>query len=555
MRPTRQLQPPGFWPALGALGLGGVILALLFSPYDEPDAHVLFLDPRPAAEIVALIASLAFLALARVPFGRIARWLVAVVVFVALLLHLVDAAMPSLFGRNLELYWDLRHLPSIAGMLLESAGLWRTLAAFAVAALVAATMLAIVAGSIALLARGLQHRRVAAGAAFISLALLGATALVPDEPARPLALHATGSLGHHVATFYRAWQIATGRDNPYSAALAAPQLDQPDLARLAGRDVYLIFFESYGTVVLDRPDFAAALAPAFARFEASAARAGMTLLSQRILSPTYGGGSWLAHGTLASGVRVTDQFFYRLLTGGDRKTLPRYMQEAGYRTVDLLPGVRTPFASTRFWGFEKSLYAADMGYTGPEFGWFRIPDQVTLRRAAEFGASGDGRPLFLRAVLVSSHTPFAPVPPYVADWNDAGDYSSVSAAEWERVYAQPDWSHLERPYLDSVAYVLDTLGGWLEKLPRDALVVILGDHQPPAFVSGAKQPWTVPIHVLARDPQLLAPFKAMGYTPGAQPMQRAPWARMAEFMHDFFTAASRNPPVASGEAPPAGHAN
>ena len=64
---------------------------------------------------------------------------------------------------------------------------------------------------------------------------------------------------------------------------------------------------------------------------------------------------------------------------------------------------------------------------GPRFGWFDIPDQYTLRRFAAHELTPGHAPLFAQIVLVSSHTPFAPVPPYLADWSDAGAYKTVAA--------------------------------------------------------------------------------------------------------------------------------
>jgi hypothetical protein len=528
--------PVGTGAALLALAL--LALSLLFAGYDEPDAHHLVLDPRPAALAVGLAGALALLALAGVRLGRAARAFLALAVLVAALVALVDAVSPGLLGRRVELYWDLRHLPSLAGLLVDSAGTWRAAALLAAGAALLAALWGAVMAALAALVHALADRRLAFATAAASAALLGSLLLPADETTRPVATHAAAAIGHHATTLYRAWQIATGRDNPYSAALAAPPPAVPDFQRLTGRDVYLVFVESYGTVVLDRPDFAAALGPAFDRFEERVAHAGFALLSHRILSPTYGGGSWLAHGTVASGVELSDQFLYGLLLASGRKTLARYMEDVGYRTVAVMPGMKTPAPDDAFWGFERRLYAADLDYTGPEFGWFRIPDQVTLRRVAELAAARDGRPLFLEAVLVSSHTPFAPVPPYVADWADAGAYATVADETWRRVYAQPDWSHLERPYLESVAYDLDCLAGWLERLPGDALVILVGDHQPPAFVGGARQPWTVPIHLLSRDKALLQPFAALGYTAGVRPMQPPPSPRMADFLRDLLAATS-----------------
>jgi hypothetical protein len=65
-------------------------------------------------------------------------------------------------------------------------------------------------------------------------------------------------------------------------------------------------------------------------------------------------------------------------------------------------------------------------------------------------------------------------------------------------------------------------------------VVILGDHQPPGFISGEKQPWTVPIHVLSRDADLLQPFAALGYAEGPLPPRGGEVKGMESFLGDFL---------------------
>jgi hypothetical protein len=76
------------------------------------------------------------------------------------------------------------------------------------------------------------------------------------------------------------------------------------------------------------------------------------------------------------------------------------------------------------------------------------------------------------------------------------------------------------------------------RIAKGALVIMLGDEQPPAFISGEKQPWTVPIYALSKDPDLLAPFIALGYRPGAAPEQTARWRGTESFMPDFLDAFS-----------------
>jgi hypothetical protein len=121
---------------------------------------------------------------------------------------------------------------------------------------------------------------------------------------------------------------------------------------------------------------------------------------------------------------------------------------------------------------------------------------------------------------VSSHIPFSRVPPYLADWEDAGAFATVSPAAWEEIYRQPDWTALAPGYLKSLQYDFAVLGDWLTRyVPGEALIILLGDHQPPAVVGGELQQWTVPIHVLSRDPSCRA-FTERGYVPDV-PTQRA----------------------------------
>jgi len=85
-----------------------------------------------------------------------------------------------------------------------------------------------------------------------------------------------------------------------------------------------------------------------------------------------------------------------------------------------------------------------------------------------------------------------------------------------------------------------------EKLARreEGLVILIGDHQPPAIVGGQSQPpWTVPIHVLSRDPELVAPFLADGYVSGLDPTQAPPHLGMETFLGRFLAAFNRPGPT------------
>jgi hypothetical protein len=545
MTPVRQ-QLPRFRRATDRLptaGLGVVLLFLLFLPARDPVTHSLSVEWRPSAELAFLLFVAAIIAVARpqIVEARPAARFLAILVGVAALLNLVHAATPTLLGRDLNLYWDLQHLPSLVGLAGGAAGFWPVAGAVAV-----------FAGVMALLTSGayriwrevlptLTERRIGLTVAVVLGVALDVTAFMPAGE-RPLATGFGLDIIRQTVALTQGWHPAAGGGGPYAAALAAPSPPRSDLAGLKGRDVYLVYVESYGTTVFDTPEFLAELGQPLTQFEAALREGGYTIASSRLVSPTFGGGSWLAHATLASGVRLDDPVLYTLLMDSGRALLPAYFKNAGWRTIDIMPGIKTPSTNARAWGFDREVYASELDYHGPSFGWFEIPDQFTLDRVAKIrSALGSGPPVFTQVVLVSSHIPFSPVPPYLADWDDSGTFSSVPATAMEEIYRQPDWSRLAPEYLRSLRYDFSALGGWLtQHLHGDGLVILLGDHQPPAVIGGQPEPpWTVPIHVLSRDPDLVAPFLAEGFVSGLFPPQAPPHPGMETFLARFLTAFDR----------------
>jgi hypothetical protein len=70
------------------------------------------------------------------------------------------------------------------------------------------------------------------------------------------------------------------------------------------------------------------------------------------------------------------------------------------------------------------------------------------------------------------------------------------------------------------------LGGFLRRrADRDFVMILIGDHQPPAVVSGTGAPWDVPVHVIASRPTVLESLRAHGFRSGLTP-ERPTLARM-----------------------------
>jgi hypothetical protein len=520
-----------------------VLLVALFLPARDPVTHSFAAEWRPSGELAGVLFLIAMVALAspRLVARRGFAFVLAVLVVAAVLLNLADAATPSLLGRDLNLYWDLRHLPSLFGLARDSAGLWSV----SVAAALLVTAVSLVIAGIYLVWRRvlatLADRRIAIGAAVLLGVALDVTSFLPAEQ-RPLAIGLGTDIVRHAAAFERGWRMEAEAGVPLPAALASSGPPGSNLTGLKRRDVYLVYIESYGTTVFDTPEFRSALRGPLTEFESALRAAGYTMASNRLVSPTFGGGSWLAHATLASGVRMDDPVLYSQLSRSGRKMLPGYFKDAGWHAIEVMPGIKAPDPEARAWGFDRDVYAAELGYHGPSFGWFAIPDQFTLERAAEIReALGSEAPVFTQIVLVSSHIPFSPVPPYLADWRDAGAFATVPAGAWEEIFRPPDWTLLTPGYLKSLKYDFAVLGDWLANhLAGDALVILLGDHQPPAVVGGELQQWTVPIHVLSRDPDLVAPFIAAGYVAGLFPPPNPPPKGMETFLPGFLAAFDRS---------------
>ena len=535
--------------ALVGLLFGGAMIWFIFLPsFAGPRFGF---DFRPPVALPVALVFVGLIGLGRWRLGFVARWLLALLLLLVALLQFADGGVARILDRPLDLYFDLRHVPNLIGLYLDATG--RVSGSFVILGIALALLVvwALLASGLGAMAEAAWRPTMAAGAIVVGLIGL-MVAVLPLGVWEPVNRGAATSFGRQVALSWREFAVLHGFDHRYDAALAARQREPGQLPGLAGHDVYLVYIESYGTVGLDDPAYRQILAPAFAEFASTVTAADYQLVASRFLSPTYGGGSWLAHGTMASGVKL-DQLLSELVVNGNRKSLPRYLSAAGYRTVEVMPGIKDPYPEGVFWGFDAHYYAAELGYTGPEFGWFDVPDQYTLREFAARELKPGHAPLFAQIVLVSSHTPFAPVPPYLADWSDAGAFDTVPKADWPRIYAQPDWNDLDRPYLDSIAYDLKTLGHWLAGLDGAPLVIILGDHQPPDLTRGANGSWTVPVYALSRDAALLKPFIAQGFIAGDEPPATDHPAGMENFLGAFLDAYGPKSVPEPASAPPQIH--
>jgi hypothetical protein len=77
------------------------------------------------------------------------------------------------------------------------------------------------------------------------------------------------------------------------------------------------------------------------------------------------------------------------------------------------------------------------------------------------------------------------------------------------------------------------------------VMVVLGDHQPWAIVSGETPNHNVPISIIADDPAVLKRIAGWGWNPGLRPRPQAPVWPMSAFRDRFLTAFGPRPAASS----------
>jgi phosphatidylglycerophosphate synthase len=313
------------------------------------------------------------------------------------------------------------------------------------------------------------------------------------------------------------------------------------LTGLRGKDVLLVFVESYGRVAVQGSSFSAQVDAVLEQGNAQLRAAGFSSRSAFLTSPTFGGLSWLAHSTLQSGVRVDGQRRYDQLVENDRLTLTRAFKRAGWRAVGVMPANHRawPEGST-FYGYDTIYDRRNLGYRGPDFGLPPMPDQYTFLALQRRELAKRHRPpLFAEVDLISSHAPWTRIPRLIS-WDDVGDgsiFGRIPPEESTQAALFGDGKRARAAYGNSIEYSLRSLFSFVQHYgDKDLVLVVLGDHQPATVVTGEGATHDVPISVIAHDPKVMDQIAGWGWQHGMSPSPRAPVWPMDAFRDRFLTA-------------------
>ncbi|WP_395655957.1 CDP-alcohol phosphatidyltransferase family protein [Nocardioides sp.] len=490
----------------------------------------LVLPERPGDLLRLPVEAVLLLLLALLPWRRVRR--VAAVALGALLGALVvlqafDVGFRTVMDRPFDPVADWVYLGPGVGVLGDSIGVTAARAtAVAAVVVVLAVLVVVPLATVRVTGTAGRHRR---GAALLAgvLALAGLVQ-VGSTNAAVLAVDEVTQVRADLADRREfARQIAA---DPW-AGVPRDRL----LQRLHGTDVLIVFVESYGRVAVQDSSFSPGVDRVLDDGSRRLHRAGYAVRSGFLTSPTFGAASWLAHSTTQSGLWVDSQRRYDQLLGADRLTLTSAFSQAGWRTVfDVPADTRDWPEGEDFYGFDRIYDSRDVGYAGPQFGYALVPDQYTLSAFQRLELDpADRAPVMAEIDLVSSHHPWAPSPDPVP-WDQVGDGSVFATTG-----TQPDSSDVRTLYGQSVEYTMGTLVSWLETQPdRDLVLLVLGDHQPHSYVTGADPGHDVPVSVIATDPTVVQRFAGRQWEPGLRPSPDAPVWPMSAIRDRFLSAFS-----------------
>ncbi|MEM6800545.1 MAG: sulfatase-like hydrolase/transferase [Bacteroidota bacterium] len=285
-------------------------------------------------------------------------------------------------------------------------------------------------------------------------------------------------------------------------------------------NIIIASLESYGALIHELPElkdyFQAKLSEEYKLMEEK----GWKAMSSLSKAPRISGGSWLSHASFLYGIFINEFALYESLMNNpvfeNYQSLLHVLREKGYTNYYLNPLGGYDMSRIN-WDQIQRMFASDhiindevIGYTGQRTGSMgdSAPDQYAFRYAFEEIGKEAQEPYSLFFISNNSHYSWLSPERIEEDWK--------SLDNPEKSYKQTDVSstNLLAKYKTAINYQLDIFFQFLkEENPDDTILVLFGDHQPPAITTKTSS-FHAPIHIIAKDPKLLEGFTDYGFKEG-----------------------------------------
>jgi hypothetical protein len=468
-----------------------------------------------------------------------------------LIVKVFDLGFRTVFARPFDLLNDWYFLGPGIGVLGDSIGHRAAITVAVVAGVLAVGVLVLLPVCLLRVTSYAARHRAGTGRTVIALGIVWVLAAVLGLQVTPGVNVASTSASSLVYDEVQQVRFDLKDREVFARQLAVDRYAQVPgdrlLTALRGKDVLLVFVESYGRVAVEGTSYSPAIDQLLDEGTHQLRDAGFRSRSAWLQSPTFGAGSWLAHATMQAGVWVNSEQRYNQLFDHGRLTLTDTFRRAGWRTVFDDPSNTKDWPEGEdFYHYEQMYDERNVGYRGPSFGYANIPDQYTLQAFHDRELLPTDRPPVMAEIdLVSSHHPWAPLPRMVP-WDELGDGSIYNGMPEQGQTADEVLGSDEKvraAYGQSIEYSMTSLISYLQTYPdKNLVLVVLGDHQPHSYVTGSNPGHDVPISVIAQDPKVMRQISAWGWDAGLRPSHDAPVRTMNTFRDEFLSAYGSSPP-------------
>ncbi|MEM7031181.1 MAG: hypothetical protein AAF629_16580 [Chloroflexota bacterium] len=477
---------------------------------------------RLNSEMLFLVSLWVFVPWLRLtPMHHIYRWLCGLLYFIILIyaayegimltLYQVDPVFYSQFWlvadglevlvRNLELPWRLYFFGGIG---------------FITFVVVIGKLIGLVIGGVPVERLSIPSK---VGLALLTLVVMFSVAIYRSFLASPQMQISsfTYKLRHNIIASAEAYE----RVNAYDDGAAQDTYNYTAHKLLRTPNIYLIFIESYGSVLYKRPDYKEQYLALVPPLEAQLSANDWHVASTLSEAPTWGGGSWMAYTSLLFGLRVDTHAQYLSLVDqyqtADYPDLGQYLKSQGYtylRLSSLSDELKEDKQQVlrNFYGVDDWPTYSDLNFTGRHFGWGPAPpDQYALSYIYQTRLQHLETPFFLFYVTQNSHFPWVPLPEVADDWRTLNKPPTTPEPELPSTIPH---QVKRQNYFNSIDYELTFLTDYIIKMGgKDSIFILIGDHQPPQ-VSRHNDSFDTPIHIISQDKGLTDRLDAYGFVPG-----------------------------------------
>lgn len=280
-------------------------------------------------------------------------------------------------------------------------------------------------------------------------------------------------------------------------------------------NIYLLFIESYGSVLLNHPlleiRYKEMITSFFSVFKEN--RWGCkTNLSKSV---SLVGPSWLAYTSVLGGYNISTSLFYEYLLYEKRldefDNLQKFFQGHNYASYNLNPAkfinsVNVPLERMKiFHGIDQFLLREDIPFKGTTYGFTEVPpDQYVINYSFEHYLKNLSNSFILFYLTKNSHSPFVS-PKFNEDWRSLNTIDGDVVGN--HFLQNPSFEN----YYEAIDYQLTYLQDFIIKNGReDDVFLLIGDHQPHVLCNREDGTDTI-VHIISKNSKFQSEFEAYGF--------------------------------------------